>query len=167
MVDVISTTCRYLDQGDCEKFADLLTGRLDPEDVPATAGWVRQCFHRPNDSELFMRAANALLDSHGVELIRGEGIGDGSGDDLEYVNAGDPYVPTLIRQGGSLYLAGQGDMVEAIEQRQLDEQEGRDWNDMPFKNPSPMPQALDAMIEKAAGVEREEATYHRMDDLAM
>lgn len=168
LVDHIKGKCDYLDADASEVLADLLTGELDPEDVPDTAQWVRDCYHRPSDDEMVMHAANTLLDGHGVEYVQPEDIGDGDEvSGIEYVNQGDPYVPTLVHFEGATYLAGQGDMVEAIEQRQEGERAGRDWSKMPISNPHEMPLALDGMIEKAADQRSADAGYNYASAPAM
>jgi hypothetical protein len=59
--------------------------------------WIDQCYHRPSDEELKMKAFNQILEGHGVEALRGEWR-NGYWCDivLVYVNMGDSYVNTII-----------------------------------------------------------------------
>lgn len=76
------------------------------DQLPATRRWVRACYHRPRPSEMRREALNELLGFHGVEPLyktRHEpGRGQVSTDEIfaHYLNAGDPYVPTLIFRVG-------------------------------------------------------------------
>lgn len=133
-----------------DKLALLLSGELAPEDVPETSSWIRQCYNRPSDEELEMHAANVLLEGHGVEMISALEIGDGMDPCIEYVNQGDPYIPTLAWHDGEVFFTGYGDLLEAIEQRQADEREGRDWSKLPYSNPNPMPESLTPLVKAAA-----------------
>lgn len=76
------------------------------DQLPATRRWVRSCYHRSKPSEVRREALNELLGFHGVEPLyktRHEpGWGQVSTDEIfaRYLNAGDPYVPTLIFRVG-------------------------------------------------------------------
>lgn len=76
------------------------------DQLPATRRWVRACYHRPRPLEVRREALNELLGFHGVELLyktRHEpGWGQVSTDEIlaHYLNAGDPYVATLIFRVG-------------------------------------------------------------------
>jgi hypothetical protein len=56
------------------------------------AEYNRQCFNYPALHLLKLYAANQLLGSHGVE-----GSEFKPGVYIEYLNQGDPYIPTLLR----------------------------------------------------------------------
>lgn len=43
-----------------------------------------------------MELANEMLQGHGVECIWGYADGFREAPDIEYVNLGDPYIPTVI-----------------------------------------------------------------------
>jgi len=68
----------------------------------------------------FLKAANKLLDAHGVEAIRDEGAWcDYFGDAVAlYINMGDPYIATLLYdvEDDEVYLTSYGDWMEAREQ---------------------------------------------------
>lgn len=76
------------------------------DQLPATRRWVRACYHRPKPLEVRREALNELLGFHGVEPLyktRHEpGWGQVSTDEIfaRYLNAGDPYVATLIFRVG-------------------------------------------------------------------
>lgn len=144
----IRQRCEYLDDDSANSLARLMAGEMSPEDVPATAQWIRDCYNRPSYDELVKHAANDLLDGFGVEMIYSEDFGDGEAPCIEYINVGESYTPTLLWHDGELYLSSWADMVEAIEQRQADEKEGVDWSKMPFKTPHPMPKPLGPLIDE-------------------
>ena len=100
-----------------EKAAAILNGTLDPETVEATEDWVRQCFHRPRESELKMHALNALFDCHGVEAIHNERsyVDSYHGDIIAtYLNTGDTYATTVLLESstGRFVVTSYGDWVE-------------------------------------------------------
>lgn len=103
-----------------EKAAAILNGTLDPETVEATEDWIRQCFHRPRESELQMHALNTLFDLHGVEAIQAEGewVDSYYGDIVAtYLNTGDSYALTVVLDSdtGEFLLTSWGDYVEGME----------------------------------------------------
>ncbi len=71
----------------------LMDGRLDPETFESVDRWVRQCYHKPNDTELIMSALDEVLGGFGVECIR-ENCDDSPSAD--YINMGDTYNATVI-----------------------------------------------------------------------
>lgn len=81
------------------KAAMILNDEYDPEDVEATAAWVRQCYHKPRTRELKMHALNAVLDLCGVEALTVDGayVDSYHGDIVAtYLNVGDPYIATVV-----------------------------------------------------------------------
>lgn len=97
---------------DPDKVLAIIHGTLDPETVPATADWVRQCYHRPRVHELKMHALNVLLEGHGVE-----GISTRSGRGIaSYVNMGDTYNATILHHKDYV-ITTWGDFVETYERR--------------------------------------------------
>ena len=73
----------------------------------------RQCFNPPGRHYALMTALNALLGTHGSEPL-GE-VHMCYGPPFEYLNVGDPYIPTLVyyRSSGRFYVRCYGDIVEA------------------------------------------------------
>lgn len=94
----------------------VLDGSRDPcETSEATADWARACYHWPNDDDLKMHAADALLGNFGVEAII-----DSTGRALcEYSNTGDSYAGTIIRDliSGTWKVGSWGDWLEKAERR--------------------------------------------------
>ena len=89
----------------------ILRGDEDPESVPETAEWVRQCYHRPSEDELRLHAADVLLGTHGVE---GFELPDGSF--LSYCNTGDSYGFTIVHTDDTGFVASTwADELERIE----------------------------------------------------
>jgi hypothetical protein len=108
-----------------QKAAAILNDTLDPETVEATEDWVRQCFHKPSDTELKMHALNALFDCHGVEAIRVDGAWvDSYHHDIvaAYLNTGDTYALTVVldSETGEFLLTSYGDYMEAYETAQAE-----------------------------------------------
>ncbi len=76
----------------------------------ATQGWVASCYHYPGFFELKMSMADELCETHGKEYIkRGKGTKSPS---IHYLNAGDPYITTLLYVRGNYRVGCWGDIVE-------------------------------------------------------
>ena len=99
---------------------ELCEGRLDPELFSSVQAWLADCYHRPSNPALVMAACNEILEGHGVEVLRGEWL-DNFHHDIQaaYVNMGDCYITTLIRDHlrGLWLVTTVGDLVEATPNR--------------------------------------------------
>lgn len=98
----------------------LIGGTLDPEGFESVERWVRQCYHRPSQNELIMRALNEVLDGHGVEAIRVDAAWvDAYHHDVvgTFVNMGDAYAGTIVldSETGEFIPTTWGDFVETWE----------------------------------------------------
>jgi len=113
-----------VDRAKAHKLRLMLEGNLKPRDVsPACDMWVRQCFNAPSTHEQVLAAANEIIGGHGVEsLNRCES--DYHTDDgvrfcppYSYVNLGDPYICTLMRNHttGRYIVSSWGDIAERLE----------------------------------------------------
>lgn len=78
--------------------------------LPATASWVQQSWNCPHSISIRKHALNEVLGMSGVEPLyrqrkeRINGQWESVSTDIvfaEYLNSGDPYVPTLIWRVGS------------------------------------------------------------------
>ena len=94
------------DRETAKQIRGIIDGSIDPETIPATAQWVRDCYNRPSDNELRMHAADVLLGNFGVEAFETRHGG------CEYSNAGDAYAATLIFYRGRYSVACWGDIAE-------------------------------------------------------
>ena len=111
------TTQLHITEDEANTVRGLIKGTVDPETVEATEGWVRQCHHRPPDSDLILHAIDATLNTHGVEYI-----GGGPQDtwdwrpDYEYCNTGDSYAATIIRNNetGAYFIGDWGTIAERM-----------------------------------------------------
>ena len=104
------TTQLNLDDETAKKVRAVMRRELDPEEAsPSTAEWVRQCYNRPTKHELRMHAINELTECHGVEAIF---EGGAMQPVLEYCNAGDCYVATIVYFEGRYRVAAIGDIIE-------------------------------------------------------
>jgi methylthioribose-1-phosphate isomerase len=123
MLTSIKSLEKYLDldRPTATKLRKLLDGRLDPENFKSVKNWREQAAHwPPKRHEMVMRAANELLGTHGVEVIRSENhpydpyYGDIV---LEYCNTGDSYASTLCYSiiNKQYFISSHGDYVETME----------------------------------------------------
>jgi len=65
-----------------------------------------ECYNPPSTPDIRMECLNALGDYHGVEVIETKrGI-------CLYLNAGDPYIPTLVRWDGAYRVKCWADIAE-------------------------------------------------------
>ena len=113
------------------RLADIRDGQTEPEDYPAVAHWLSQCFNRPRDAELQLEAFNAILGGYGIEAIRVEDawVDAFHGDIVaSYVNMGDAYVATVVldSETGEFVVASYGDWLESNERRFTNTEEGED-----------------------------------------
>jgi hypothetical protein len=88
-----------------------LEALLDTGKYPATQRWYNSCYHPLEFGTTKLSIADEILGTHGVEYIK---AGHGSKSPaIEYCNAGDPYVSTLVYVSGQGYrVACWGDIVE-------------------------------------------------------
>lgn len=71
------------------------------------AARVAECYHTPTVSDVRLHVLDALAGTHGVEAFQ---VRDGSW--CEYLNAGDPYVATIVRYRGRYRVMCWGDIAE-------------------------------------------------------
>lgn len=95
-----------------QKAADLLNGKLEPEDVTGNVQMVQH-------DEWVMIALNKVLDCYGVEAL----IPDGQMAPIGlYLNTGDTYSLTVVLdEDGEFHLTTWGDFLEAWEREQAEE----------------------------------------------
>ena len=94
---------------DADQVLGIIRGTVDPETVPAVETWGRQCYHRPSRHELKMAALDAILGTFGVEAAFEDGK---VWPYLEWLNVGDPYVPTVVYTNGRYKIACYGDFIQ-------------------------------------------------------
>lgn len=104
-----------IDQPQAEIAARLMNGQIEidpfdvPDEFPQTADWCNRCYHPPNAGELILSALNETVGGFGVEYI------DDDGECIaEYVNVGESYSPTIVRdtETGEFILSSWGDWYE-------------------------------------------------------
>lgn len=88
------------------------------KEVPATDKYVRSMYSSPWDSDIWrvtvaLHAINELVGGNGVEALGPPRSGDYA-PPYEYINAGDPYVGTLIysRNANAVAIGSWGDIAE-------------------------------------------------------
>lgn len=102
----VKKLCEITDIETAKQIRGILDGSIDPETVPQTADWVRQCFNRPSDTELALHAADVLLGNFGVEAFETkQGY-------CEYSNTGDSYAWTLCHWRGRFHVCSWADIAE-------------------------------------------------------
>lgn len=85
----------------------LTAGRAQLEAHPVGAARVAECYHPPRTWDIRMHVLNAAIGGYGVE-----GFQTGKGEQVEYVNMGDTYTPTIVRFRGHYRVACWGDIAE-------------------------------------------------------
>ncbi len=90
----------------------LMRLEVDPRDVPLAASIERPWHSRHT---LRMDLLDTLLETHGVECLDGDRDSHSKSPRFEYLNVGDPYIPTVVwyRSSGRYYVRCYGDIVEA------------------------------------------------------
>lgn len=103
---------RAIVRGDMDRAAIL-------EAVPAAGQRERECYNTPPLDDLKMYAINSLMDGHGVESIeKPDSSGCGRYDDyIDYINTGDTYSTTVLRDGSKWWIGCMGDTVERLERQ--------------------------------------------------
>lgn len=111
-----------------QKALDLMTGKADPTEYQSVNDWIDKCHYLPDDGEQVMEALNELLNGFGVEGITPDGEVHVKAD---YVNNGDTYRPTIVRdlETDEFMLCGWGDWLEGWEQEHQQEQADGDEED--------------------------------------
>ena len=86
-------------------------------EFPKVAEFARSCLNPPTTGHLRRLAVNELIHTYGVEFL---GTSKKTGYPVEYCNAGDPYVATVIFSGPRLWVGCWGDLIEhnSIRERQ-------------------------------------------------
>lgn len=89
---------------------------LMPKDSPL----YKHHHNPPTKHERQLDMINALLDGHGVEVIRGDWVSNFYGDiNAEYINMGDPYINTILYDTleDRWHVISYGDFIEEQERR--------------------------------------------------
>jgi hypothetical protein len=101
------------------KVRAIVRGELDREQLYALSPRVEElsellCYHRPSLTNVMLEVINDLIDGFGVEVIeKPNANGDGRYSDyIEYINTGDSYNATVLRDGGRYWIGTFGDIVE-------------------------------------------------------
>lgn len=105
-----------VDRETAKRIRGVVKGTINPENetlFPKTDRWIRQCYHRPDDVSLQLLALNELIEGFGVEAI-GTSPDFTSPPPFEYINTGDTYNATIIRDNrkGRFFISTWGDVVE-------------------------------------------------------
>ena len=89
---------------------DELESALNTGKYPVTRSWYESCYHPLELRTTKLSIASEIMGCYGVEYIpAGKGKRSPS---IEYVNAGDGYIPTLMRVNGDYKVGCWGDIVE-------------------------------------------------------
>lgn len=97
----------------------IVRGELDREQLytlsPRVEDWAeRQCYNRPRCSEVAMQVLSEVIGGFGVEgLEKSDSHGDGRYSDyIDYINTGDTYSVTILRDGSRYWIGTWGDVAE-------------------------------------------------------
>ena len=77
------------------KIRAIKEGDIYAVDYPSAHKWGRACRYRTSYNELAMLALSELLECSGVESI--DASETRNGEYVDYLNVGDPYIPTVVR----------------------------------------------------------------------
>ena len=100
---------------EAETVLGLIRGTIDPDTFASVQTWVRACYHPPSKHDRIACALNEALSLHGVEAIPADDCNVFDPPAVEYLNAGDPYVSTLLYIRGRWRVGCWGDVVERME----------------------------------------------------
>jgi hypothetical protein len=80
---------------------------------PAGAARIAECYHSPETYDVRLHVLNAIAETCGVEYIAHREDCSAEALGLDYLNVGDPYIPTIVRFADGRYrVACYGDIVE-------------------------------------------------------
>lgn len=104
----------------------LLEGKVKPQEVSKDCDkWVNTCYTFPSWHERVLEAANEIIGGHGIETLDLDDDRYTDGNTAfcprySYVNLGDPYLTTLLRdhKNSRFIVASYGEIVEKAERRQ-------------------------------------------------
>jgi len=72
----------------------LIRGDIEPDDFDSVSAWIFQCFNRPSEVALIMKAIDEVLETSGVESINNPEFSEDS-PQFTYCNTGDLYALTV------------------------------------------------------------------------
>jgi hypothetical protein len=103
----------YVSELQKTQVAHLVTGLNTPEQYNSVQELIKQCFNPPGWSHKTLTALNEIIEGHGVEAIWLTEDKHRT-PDYEYINQGDPYVPTIMYDccNGDFFIAAWGDILE-------------------------------------------------------
>lgn len=104
-------TLRSIAPDRAKELRELLAKKRCTRDYASVQQWEAQCYNPPRYSERLMCAANEVIGGYGVEAIFGDSC---TQPDYEYVNVGDSYTATLIRDcdTGRVFVGDIGTVIE-------------------------------------------------------
>jgi hypothetical protein len=81
---------------------------------PAGAARIAECYHPPKTYDVRLHVLNAIAETCGVEYIAHKKDSFTEAKGYDYLNVGDPYIPTIMRscETGNYRVACWGDIVE-------------------------------------------------------
>ena len=88
--------------------------RKELKEHPAGEKRAEECYHPPATYDIRLHVLDAIAKTHGVEYIAHNDDTMGASKGFDYLNVGDPYIPTIIRyrETGRYVVACYGDIVE-------------------------------------------------------
>lgn len=87
---------KNVSQKDARIIVRLCNGTIDLESFPEAQNRIRECYNRPDDTDLTLTVLNKILSGYGVESVEWESGAIYSSDFIQYVNFGDTYATTIL-----------------------------------------------------------------------
>ena len=111
-VKTLQERLEYLNLDQCKILRKLMKNETNPKEFKSVIEWVAQCYNEPSNSEMIMCAINEVMEGYGIEPLN-DTCGECYSDIAEYINVGDPYINTIIREtNGNFVCASWGDYIE-------------------------------------------------------
>ena len=111
-----------IDRAQAYTIRQIVRGELNREALyalsPRVEKWAEQeCYNRPSLREVAMETINDIMRAHGIESIeKPDAHGDGRYSDyIDYINTGDTYSTTILRDGSRYWIGTYGDTTEKLE----------------------------------------------------
>jgi hypothetical protein len=112
-----------IDEGNARIIRAIVRGDMDRaailEACPSAERRERECYNTPPLADVQMYAIDGLIGGYGVESIeKPDSSGCGRYDDyIDFVNTGDTYSTTILRDGNKWWIGCMGDTVERLERQ--------------------------------------------------
>jgi hypothetical protein len=87
---------KNVSQKDARIIVRLCNGTIDLESFPEAQRRIRECYNRPDNTDITLNVVNKMINGYGVESCEYESNALYSRDFISYVNMGDTYATTIL-----------------------------------------------------------------------